>query len=91
MNRAVAVARMHLVDRMTLFVMPLGILAAAFVANLLIWLAVPEDSRTTGALMSIYCFVLAAAVLAVLKGLPFALRWDHRAGHSRSGPWPPAA
>ncbi len=73
MNRAVAVARMHLVDRMTLFVMPLGILAAAFVANLLIWLAVPVDGRTTGALTSVYCFVLAAAVLAVLKGLPFAL------------------
>jgi hypothetical protein len=73
MNRAVAVMRMHLVDRVTLFVMPLTILAAAFAINLALWQVVPADGRSTGGGASVYFFVLVAAMLAVVRGLPFAL------------------
>jgi hypothetical protein len=73
LNRALAVAHMHLVDRVTLFVMPFAICASAFVLNIVLWMFVPVDGRNTGAASSLHFFVLAAAVLAVLRGLPFAL------------------
>jgi hypothetical protein len=73
MNRALAVAHMHLVDRMTLFVLPFAICGSAFVINYVLWLFVPVDGRNTGAASSLLFFVLAAALLAVLRGLPFAL------------------
>jgi hypothetical protein len=73
MNRATAVMKMHLVDRLTLVVLPLGILAASFVINLVIWLPLPQDGRQTGGAVSIFVFVLAAAMFAVVRGLPFAL------------------
>jgi hypothetical protein len=71
--RARAVAHMHLVDRLTLFVLPLGICATAFAVNLVIWQFVPVDGRSTGGASSLQFFVLAAAILAVVRGLPFAL------------------
>lgn len=73
LNRARAVAHMHLVDRVTLFVMPFAICGAAFVLNIVLWMFVPVDGRNTGAVASLPCFVLAAAALAVTRGLPFAL------------------
>ncbi len=73
MNRALAVTRMHMIDRLTLFALPIGILASAFAINLAIWFVVAEDGRKTGGLASIYCFVAAAAALAVVRGLPFAM------------------
>jgi hypothetical protein len=65
--------KMHLTDRLTLVVLPLGILAAAFAINVLVWLPLPEDSRRTGGAGSVFVFVLAAAMFAVVRGLPFAL------------------
>jgi hypothetical protein len=73
MNRAVAVMKMHLVDRLTLIVLPLGILASAFVINILVWLPLGTDDRKTGGALSVFVFVLAAALFAVVRGLPFAL------------------
>ena len=73
LNRALAVAHMHLVDRVTLFVMPFAICGSAFVINIVLWTFVPVDGRNTGAASSLHFFVLAAAILAVLRGLPFAL------------------
>lgn len=73
MSRAVAVMKMHLVDRLTLVVLPLGILASSFVINLVIWLPIEPDGRRTGGAASTFVFVLAAAVFAVVRGLPFAL------------------
>jgi len=73
MSRALAVTRMHLVDGLTLFALPTGILASAFAINLAIWTVVAEDGRQTGGIASIYCFVAAAAALAVVRGLPFSM------------------
>lgn len=81
MNRAVAVMRMHLVDRMTLFVLPLSILAAAFAVNIVIWSFVSVDGRKTGGAASLYFFVAIAAMFAVTRGLPFAMGM----GSSRRG------
>jgi hypothetical protein len=65
---------MHLVDRITLFLMPTSILAASFAITLAVWSLEPSSgSRVTGAAVSVYCFVLAAAMLCVTRGLPFAL------------------
>lgn len=72
-DRAVAVMKMHLVDRVTLFVMPLAIVASSFVINLLVWSLVPTDGRSTGGAASLHAFVLVAAMFAVTRGLPFAL------------------
>ena len=73
LNRSVAVMRMHLVDRATLFVLPLGIVAASFATNIVIWSLVPTDGRSTGGAASLYVFVAIAAMFAVARGLPFAL------------------
>jgi hypothetical protein len=73
MNRAVAVMRMHLVDQLTLVVMPLGILASAYVVNVLVWLPLDSENRKTGGALALPIFVLAAAMFAVVRGLPFAL------------------
>jgi hypothetical protein len=73
MNRAVAVMKMHLVDQLTLVVMPLGILASAYLVNVLVWLPLAEDNRKTGGALALPIFVLAAAMFAVVRGLPFAL------------------
>lgn len=73
LNRAVAVMRMHLVDRVTLFVLPLAIVASSFAINIVIWTLVPADGRTTGGAGALYVFVMIAAMFAVARGLPFAL------------------
>lgn len=73
MNHAVAVMKMHLVDRLTLIALPLGILLSSFLINLVIWLPLSPDGRRTGGAASVFVFVLAAAVFAVVRGLPFAL------------------
>lgn len=72
-SRSVAVMRMHLVDRLTLVVMPTAILASVLVINWVVWTFVPRDGRNTGGAGSLWAFVLAAAVFAVIRGLPFAL------------------
>ena len=71
--RAVAVARMHFADRITLLLLPASILASIFAINVIIWQFVPEDGRNSGGAASVYCFVLVVAALAVTRALPFAL------------------
>lgn len=73
MNRSLAVARMHLVDRRTIFAAPAGLLALVLAINLAIWCFVPRDGRHTGGVASIYIFVICLASLAVVRGFPFAL------------------
>jgi hypothetical protein len=81
MNRAVAVMRMHLVDRVTLFALPLSIVAASFTVNIVIWSFVAVDGRQTGGAGALYVFVVLAAMFAVTRGLPFAMGM----GSSRRG------
>lgn len=73
MKRALAVTRMHLIDRVTLWVIPATILASAFAINLAIWGVLDDDDRSSGGIASIYFFLAAVAVLAVVRGLPFAM------------------
>lgn len=73
MNRSVAVMRMHLVDRMTLMLLPAAVLASAFVINVLIWSVIARDGRHTGAVACLPIFLLVTGALAVVRGLPFAL------------------
>jgi hypothetical protein len=73
MSRTLAVTRMHLTDRFTLFGMPPTILAASFVVNMLIFAVEPVDARTSGGAAAIYIVVLVAAVLCTARGMAFAL------------------
>lgn len=72
-RRSVAVVRMHLADPMTLFYMVWGVLAAVFLVNVIIWQFVSVDGRSSGGAVAIYCFLIAVAVLAVARALPFSL------------------
>lgn len=73
MSRALAVTRMHFVDRRTLFGAPAGILATIVAINAVVWMFVARGGRETGGAVSVYCFVLAIALLSVVRGLPFVL------------------
>jgi hypothetical protein len=73
MNRALAVARMHLTDRLTLFGLPPAILAASFLVNVLIYAAEPPHARSSGGLAAIYIVMLVVAVMATARGMAFAL------------------
>jgi len=72
-SRALAVTRMHLTDRLTLFGLPPAILAASFVVNLLIFAVEPADSRSSGGAAAIYCVVFVAAVMCTARAMAFAL------------------
>ncbi|MGH3472554.1 MAG: hypothetical protein ACRDPG_10995 [Nocardioidaceae bacterium] len=73
MSRILAVTRMHLTDRLTLFTLPPAILASSFLVNMLIFAKEPVDSRTTGGAAAIYCVVFVAAVMCTARGVTFAL------------------
>jgi len=73
MKRALAVTRMHLIDHMTLWALPTGILFSALAINLAVWTVIDRGDRHTGGIASIYCFVAVVAALAVVRGLPFAM------------------
>jgi hypothetical protein len=73
MNRALAVARMHLTDRLTLFGLPPAILAASFTVNVLIYAAEPPGSRSSGGVSAIYIVLIVAAVMMTARGMAFAL------------------
>lgn len=73
MNRVLAVARMHLTDRLMLFGFPPAILASAFVINLAIFAGEPPHSRTTGAVSSIFIVVVISAMLMTARGLSFTM------------------
>jgi hypothetical protein len=70
------VARLHLVDRYSYTWLVWGVLGFAFAVNLAIFAVLPQtqpDGNYTGALMTIYIFMLVIGVQAATKFLPFAL------------------
>lgn len=70
------VARLHLVDRFGYTWLVWGILALTFVLNMAIWAVIPvrpEEGYYTGALMTIYVFMIVIGVQAATKFLPFAM------------------
>jgi len=70
------VARLHLVDRFGYTWLVWGILALTFVLNMAIWAVIPtppEEGFYTGALMTIYVFMVVIGVQAATKFLPFAM------------------
>lgn len=74
MNRVIAVTRMHLTDRLTLFGMSAAILAAATAINLLMFSVEGEQGARTGTgALVVYAVVLAAAVMCTARGMMFAL------------------
>jgi hypothetical protein len=73
MNRTLAVTRMHLTDRVTIFGLPPAILAASFLVNMLIFAAEPSDARHSGGVAAIYVVVIIAAVMATARSMAFAL------------------
>ena len=75
MSRAVAVARVHAVD-VSQAVWPWAILAASFVVNVTLWVAlrnVDGFQKTTGGLAALYITAVFVAAVAVSRQLPFML------------------
>lgn len=73
MNRALAVTRMNLTDRLSMFLSPLSVLFAATGISLAIFALLPDDGRTSGSGASVYAVVLAAGVLLVSQSMRLAL------------------
>jgi hypothetical protein len=73
MNRVLAVARMHLTDRLTIFGLPPAILAASFTVNILVNAAEPPHARSSGGISAIYIVMIVVAVMATARGMAFAL------------------
>ena len=76
MTSMVKVARLHLVDRFGDTWLVWGVLALAFVINLAIYAVIPltqPEGNFTGALASIYLFMIIIGVQAATRFLPFAL------------------
>ncbi|QTE29801.1 hypothetical protein [Pengzhenrongella sicca] len=74
MNRTLAVARIHLMDHATVFVLPWAVLASALVINLIVWALLPEAAANgTGGLASLYCFSWAMISVLISRGFPFQL------------------
>ena len=76
MTALVKVARLHLVDRFSYTWLVWGILALTFVINLAIYAVIPltqPGGNFTGALISIYIFMIVIGLQAATRFLPFAL------------------
>ena len=76
MTALVKVARLHLVDRFSYTWLVWGILALTFVINLAIYAVIPltqPGGNFTGALISIYIFMVVIGLQAATRFLPFAL------------------
>lgn len=70
------VARLHLVDRFSYTWLVWGILALTFALNLAIWAVIPAEPDGgfyTGALITIYIFMIVIGVQAATRFLPFAM------------------
>ncbi len=70
------VARLHLVDRFSYTWLVWGVLAFTFLVNVLIFAVLPQtqpEGNYTGALITIYIFMLVIGVQAATKFLPFAM------------------
>ena len=76
MTALVKVARLHLVDRFSYTWLVWGILALTFAINLAIYAVIPltqPGGNFTGALISIYIFMVVIGLQAATRFLPFAL------------------
>ena len=76
MTALVKVARLHLVDRFSYTWLVWGILALTFVINLAIYAVIPltqPGGNFTGALVTIYIFMIVIGLQAATRFLPFAL------------------
>jgi hypothetical protein len=75
MNRLLNVARYQLVDRVNYVVLPWGVLAFAFLVNVVIAALVPKDpdGYYTGGLMALYIMLFVLGAVSITKFLPFAL------------------
>ncbi len=73
MSTLVNVARLHLVDRLTYTVLPWAIFAFTFLVNYVIFAIIPPGPGVgyTGAVSSIYIFMVVLGVLAITRSLPF--------------------
>ena len=70
------VARLHLVDRFSYTWLVWGVLAFTFAVNAAIFAVIPQtqpEGNYTGALITIYIFMLVIGVQAATKFLPFAM------------------
>jgi hypothetical protein len=75
-SNIVKVARLHLVDRFGYTWLVWGVLAFTFLVNLLLFAVIgptESDGSYTGALVSIYIFMIIIGVQAAVRFLPFAL------------------
>lgn len=72
-SRALAISRMHLVDRLGLLGIPAAVLAAAALLSLAVMALVPEDGRGTGSAMSIYVAVGISGAVLVGQSMYLAL------------------
>lgn len=73
MNRILAVTRMHLTDRITLFGVIPAILSASFLINMLIFTTEPVHARTTGGVAALFIWMLIVAAMSTARGMGFAL------------------
>lgn len=76
MKTLVNVARYHLVDRFAYIVLPWGLLAFVFAANLIIAAVIPRNANETlpvGGLASIYLIIFTLGVVSTTRSLPFGL------------------
>jgi len=74
MNRTLAVARIHLMDRANALIVPWIVLAASFTVNVILWMLIPEAGPNgSGGIISLYALGVAMIVVLVGRGLPFQL------------------
>jgi hypothetical protein len=76
MSAWIKVARFHLVDRLTLTVLPWAILAFDFAVTLVILAMTGQTNHTqsqSGAVVAIYVFFVVVGMLSIFRSLPFAL------------------
>jgi len=74
MKTLVNVTRYHLVDRLTYWALPWGILAFSFLINLAISGLLPSPQGDyTGGLFTIYAYLIVCGALSMTRSLPFGL------------------
>ena len=74
MKTLVNVARYHLVDRLTYWALPWGILGLSFLINMVISAQLPTPQGDyTGGLFTIYAYLLVGGALTMTRSLPFGL------------------
>lgn len=72
MNRPLAVARIHAMDHLNVFILPWVVLTSAFALNVVIWLLLPEAAASgTGGILSLYGLAIAMISALVSRGFPF--------------------